>query len=429
MLPTFIDPSKVPHRSGVYIFRNTENKTIYVGKAIDLYHRVSSYFSGKLDSPKTVSLVENIAGCETIVVESEIEALILEANLIKKYRPVFNIRLMDDKDYLYIKVTAESFPKIITARKTELRDSLEYFGPFPSSRVVKETLKKLRRLFPWCANPPKETQSLKLKVRHRPCFYYHLGLCPGACVGKISVRDYKKIINRFIKFMEGKKVDLVKSLEAEMDASSKVLEFEKANYIKRIITGVDYLTQINKAESYLENPNFLELQNKKSLEELKLVLNLAEIPERIECFDVSNIGGKNAVGSLVVLTDGDIDKKWYRRFKVQETGKPNDFAMMAEIVRRRLNHPEWPKPNLILIDGGKGQVGAALKEIRSRDKDVPVFGLAKKMEWLYREDFSVIKLPRTSLALRLLQKTRDEAHRFAISYHRKVRMREAVYNR
>lgn len=412
MVPNFIDKTTIPHHPGVYIYKDNNGKIIYVGKAIDLYHRVASYFNGKPDSLKTAALVKNIAGLETIEVDSELEALILEANLIKKYLPQYNIKLTDDKDYLYIKVTKEPFPKIITARKKELEDAKEFFGPFPSSRVSRMTLKKLRHIFPWCTNP---------KNGGRPCFFYHIKLCPGPCVGEISQKDYNKNINHFIQFMRGEKEQLKTSLYSEMEEASKNLEFERAQYIKKTLEGMEYLTQSNKVEVYLENPNFIEDQNRQSIIDLQVDLNLLSIPERIECYDISNLQGENAVGSLVVLSGGEIDKKWYRRFKIQLPNRPNDTAMMKEVLSRRIKHQEWPKPDLILVDGGKGQVAAAFEILQKNGWNVPLFGLAKRMEWLYTPDKEVFKLKKSSLSLRVLQKIRDEAHRFAVNYHRKLR--------
>jgi len=422
MLPAFIDHSQLPHRPGVYIYKDSSGSILYVGKAIDLYHRVASYFSGTPDSPKTAALVENIASLETIEVLSEIEALILEANLIKQHRPLFNIKLTDDKDYLYIKITNGEFPKILTSRKNELGDAQEFFGPFPSSRVVRDTLKKLRRVFPWCSSPPQVNKGYKA------CFYHHLGLCPGPCAGKIDSKEYRKIIKKFSKFMEGKKEELIKELTKEMEECSKDLRFEEAERLKITLSGLMYLTQPNGAQVYLDNPNFVEDQNHQSLEELQQELGLKSLPDRIECYDISNLSGSQAVGSLVVLTGGDIDKKWYRKFKIRMENVPNDVGMIREILKRRLKHSEWPKPDLILVDGGKGQVRGAFEEISLAGWQVPVFGLAKRMEWLYGPTDEVIKLSHRSLSLRLLQKIRDEAHRFAITYHRKLRDNIVLYN-
>ena len=462
MLPIFINEVQIPHKPGIYMYKNSSGKVIYVGKAIDLHNRVSSYFSGKPHDLKTTQLVINVAAIETIIVESEIEALILEANLIKKYLPLYNIKLTDDKDYLYIGITREDFPKVVTARKPELKTLKKYFGPFPSSTTVKKTLKQLRRIFPWCSGKNQKAVILGSSdftriqknpdpgqarmTRHRACFYYHINLCPGACVGAISKEDYQKIITRFSKFMDGKKDELLDDLTKEMATLSKDLNFEEARRVKKIVTGIQYLTSPTRITQYLENPNFLEDVTKQSLFDLQRDLNLPELPERIECYDISNIQGTDATGSMVVLTNGEIDKSQYRRFKIKISGKPNDYAMHAEMMGRRLNHPEWGIPQLIIIDGGRGQVTAVQAVILNVVKDlsrmrgtsnklrdssalpqndiwsnIPIFGLAKREEWLYPPEGEIIKLPKRSLSLRLLQRIRNESHRFAINYHRKLR--------
>lgn len=448
MLPSFINPDQIPHKPGIYIYKNEKGKVIYVGKAIDLRSRVSSYFSKSWHDVKTTKLVENIRDIETIIVESEIEALILEANLIKKFMPLYNIRLTDDKDYLYVVITDEEFPKIITARKKDLIKVKKWFGPYPSATTVKTTLKKLRRVFPWCSNPlgsrtnkakpgllDSYTRSGTIAKTGKACFYYHIGQCPGACVGAISKSDYDKTIKRFSKFLDGKKSELLEDLTKEMADLSKKQKFEEASKIKKIIVGINYITAPTKISNYLVNPNFLEDLNKTSLEQLQSDLNLPELPVRIEAYDISNFQGKEATGSMVVLTNGEIDKSQYRRFKIKITGKPNDFAMHAEMMGRRLKHDEWPLPQLFLIDGGRGQVTAVEKvisnfklliskqnnETMKQLSNAKIYGLAKREEWLYPPEGEVIKLSKKSLALRLLQKIRDESHRFAITYHKKLR--------
>lgn len=418
MIPARIDRLQLPHQPGVYQFFNNLGQVIYVGKAIDLYHRVASYFNSSSLDHKTHALVEDIASVKTIVVESELEALVLEANLIKKFLPRYNIRLTDDKDYLYIKITKESFPKIITARKKDLAGSLKYFGPFISSRTVKNTLKLLRRVFPWCSGLSNRWHRAS---KDRACFYYHIGQCPGACIGKISQKDYQQIIKHFIQFMEGKKISLIKELTQQMRETAKNQQFELAGKIKNTLDGVSYLTQSNRIQVYLENPNFLEDQRQKALEKLQEVLSLRYLPQRIECYDISNISGKEATGSMVVLTNGEIDKSQYRKFKIFITGKPNDVGMMREVIRRRLKHSEWSLPDLMLIDGGQGQVNGVYQQLQAAGCTLPLFGLAKRMEWLYAPDGTVVKLARNNPALKMLQKIRDEAHRFAITYHRKLR--------
>src|SRR3989344_1757832 len=318
MIPNFINRELVPHKPGVYIYKNSKSRIIYVGKAIDLFHRVASYFSGE-QTLKTTTLVSEIASVETIIVESELEALILEANLIKKYLPEFNVRLVDDKDYLYIKITEEDFPRVLTARKHDLKNSLKYFGPFPSSRTVKETLKSLRKVFPWCSQPPRRPLA-KLKA----CFHFHLEQCPGVCIGRISKEDYRKNIFRLAKLLDGQKISLIEELSKDMEKASKNQDFEEAERLKKMIMGISYLTQPNRTRNYLENPNFLENQREIALKALQNALGLPKLPERIEGYDISNISGKEATGSMVVLTNGEIDKSQYRKFKIHITGRPND---------------------------------------------------------------------------------------------------------
>lgn len=413
-----VDRSSVPHKPGVYIFKDQAGAVLYVGKAIDLHSRVSSYFTGTGHHTRTAHMVQKVEKLETIVVESEIEALVLEANLIKKYLPPYNIRLTDDKDYLYIRITKEPFAKIETARKQELKGSQDFFGPFPSSRTVRDTLKKIRRVFPWCSNPPGPGNKTG-----KACFYQHLNLCPGACIGAITQPEYQQNIDRFAKFMSGQSAQLLDELTVEMNSSAEELKFEQAAALKKTIEGIQYLLQPNRASVYLENPNFMNDQKQKALEEIRDQLALPELPARIECFDISNIQGTNAVGSMVVLTNGEIDKSQYRKFKIKatvKTGEPNDFAMMAEVVRRRLKN-DWATPNLILIDGGIGQVRAAKEMLDAAGVEIPIFGLAKRFEWLYSPTNEVVKMSKKSPGLQLIQTLRDEAHRFALGYHRKLR--------
>src|SRR3989344_4498788 len=436
MIPVFINKSQIPHKPGVYQFKNKSGRIIYVGKAIDLYHRVLSYFHGYplgVNVTHTRGVIAShlrneIASVETIIVESELEALILEANLIKKYLPEFNVSLKDDKDYLYIKITEEDYPRVITARKNELKESLKNFGPFPSSRTVRDTLKALRKVFSWCSNahPGGVNTNPPRGWNRRACFYYHLGLCPGACIEKITKADYRKNIFRLAKLLEGKKEKLVSELLSEMESVSRQQRFEDAAKVKKTLTGINYLTQTNRTSLYLENPNFLQDERQKALESLQEALQLPKLPERIECYDISNIQGHEATGSMVVLTEGDTDKSQYRKFKIKTTGKPNDVGMLREVMGRRLKHKEWKFPDLIIIDGGLGQVRAVEFSILNCQLSIPLYGLAKRMEWLYSPDGSIIKLPKSHPASKLLQKLRDEAHRFAITYHRKLHLRSVI---
>lgn len=416
MVPGFIDRSALPHRPGIYLYKDSAGEILYVGKAVDLHHRVASYFNRNAQTAKIAQLVERIRFVETIVVATELEALILEANLIKKYLPPYNIALKDDRDYIYIGLTDERFPRVVIARKKDEPYLKRMFGPFPSATTVKKTLRQLRKVFPWCSNPPGPRNKT-----YRPCFYLHLGLCPGACVGKISGEDYNQTVRLFVRFMEGKQRQLLSPLRSEMERLSAETKFEEAARLKRMIEGIDYLLQPTSVSQYLENPNFLEDQNRQALKELQIALNLSEVPIRIECYDISNLQGIDATGSMVVLTVGEVDKSQYRKFKIKISGRPDDFAMHQEVMGRRLRHKEWPLPQLFLIDGGRGQVRAAKTELDGAGVDIPIFGLAKRREWLYPPEGEPVRLPGNNLGLRIVQKIRDESHRFAITYHRKLR--------
>jgi excinuclease ABC subunit C len=246
-------------------------------------------------------------------------------------------------------------------------------------------------------------------------------LCPGACIGVITAEDYKKTLNLFAKFMDGKKQELVEELNQEMADYSEKTNYEEAAKMKKILDGIAYITSPTKIQGYLENPNFLDNLNQQGMEDLQNALNLPTLPVRIEGYDISNFQGTDATGSMVVLTNGEIDKSQYRKFKIKISGKPNDYAMHAEMAERRLKHPDWPLPDLFLIDGGRGQVQSVYKVHQKLGIKVPIFGLAKRMEWLYPPEGDVVRLPKKNMGLRLLQKLRDESHRFAITYHRKLR--------
>lgn len=413
----------LPTEPGIYLFLNNNNDVLYVGKAKNLKNRVSSYFTNKNSlGEKTRILVESIKKIKTIKVTSELESLLLEANYIKKYNPKFNLRLTDGKAYILIRITLkDTYPSVLLARKEDDKDSL-YFGPFPSSQAVKMVLRVIRRIFPYhsVANHPK-----------RVCLYHHLDLCP--CLPAFDTKEertkYKKNIRHIVNFILGKKKTVLKELEKERDAFAKQEAFEQAREIQKKIDAIHYVTsQIHKPFEYEINPNLqVDLRRqerlllKKYLEE-----NNVTIPSelnRIECYDISNIQGTHAVGSMVVFLNGEKSGANYRRFKIryQIPNKPNDFAMMSEVLQRRMKHTEWPSPDLIIVDGGKGQVTSAKKVLEEKKLDIPIIGLAKREETIITLDFKEISLPKDSPALHLIMRIRDEAHRFAITYHRKLR--------
>lgn len=407
----------LPKTPGVYLYRNDKGRVIYVGKAINLKNRVSSYFQTKDHEPKTTELVKNIINLEWIEVESEFEALILEADLIKRYKPKYNIKLRDDKNYSYIKISDEDYPRISVVH--QITDSTaKYVGPFTESTALKSILKLARHIFPYCtcALPSDQT-----------CLYYHLKLCPGHGEKYISKSDYAKNIKGIVALFSGKTKKIELELQKEMKLASKNQQFEKAAEFR------DKIRFIKKIEhSHLFSDR--ELSSDAGLKELTNELGLAEIPKRIECFDISNIMGTAAVGSMVVFNNGIASPKDYRRFQIKTVKGANDFASMAEILSRRFKMSETKKkdnsfnqlPDLIILDGGKGQLSAVLKNVEISE-NVKIVALAKKRETIYSihgSEYFTHTLPQKSEAMFLVQRIRDEAHRFAITYHRKVKSRE-----
>lgn len=397
-----------------------------MGKAKNLKNRVSSYFVDSLLLEKTRVLVSQIHAIKITVVESELESLLLEAFYIKKFTPRYNLRLTDGKSYPLIRITIKDiYPKILIARRFEDKSSL-YFGPYPSSKDVRMVLKLLRRIFPF--------QNV-LHHPKRPCLYYHLGLCPCPEVfNSLELKThYKKSIRHIIQFLEGKTKQVIKELEKERDLASKNENFEDAQTIQKQINAIAYITSpTHKPFEYELNPNLTSDLREKELYDLRLHLKGVNVNIqrliRIECFDISNISGKYSVGSMVVFTNGEKDSSQYRRFRIKKTtGIPNDFAAMQEVLARRLKHLEWELPDLLIVDGGKGQISSAQKALKDLNINIPLIGLAKREEIIITSDFKEIKLPRNSESLHLVQRIRDEAHRFAITYHKKLRARSFLH--
>ena len=401
---------------GVYIFQDREGNVLYVGKAANLKKRVSSYFKDKALGEKTRSLLSQIAKVKTVIVESEIESLLLEANFIQKYKPKYNVKFTDGKAYPLIRITIkDKFPKVLMGRRILDKRSI-YFGPFPNAGALRLVLKTIRRIFPFqgVINHPK-----------KPCLYYHLGLCP--CPEVFRDESYRKSINHIVNFLNGKTKKVIKDLEKEREELSKSLEFEKAKFIQKKIIAVKLVTSpFFKPFEYEENPNLTYDLRKKELDDLKQILkndgvNLSKL-KKIECFDISNFQGKEAAGSMIVFVNGEKETSRYRRFKIRKTdGRPNDTLMMSEVLERRFSHFEWEFPDLIVVDGGKGQVSAASFVLKQNRISIPVIGLAKREETIITQKLSQISLPKDSKSLHLLMRIRDEAHRFAIAYHKKLR--------
>ncbi|WP_409201032.1 excinuclease ABC subunit UvrC [Methanobrevibacter sp. DSM 116169] len=516
-------PDNLPDKPGIYIMKDINDKIIYIGKAKSLIKRVKSYFKDKLDSPKTQVLMKNFNSLEYIITDSEKEALILEANLIKKHRPKYNIRLKDDKRYPYVKITNEQFPRLLITRNISKNGT--YYGPFTDVTSVRKTVKFLKALF----------KIRTCKNMDGPCLNSQIDLCYAPCDGEISKEGYNEIINKIDLFFQGKYSLIVKNLKKEMKEASNNQNYEKAAVLRDQILAIeeimekqfveltddeldqdiiasakdkdnviiivlsvrngkilgkddflmagtsnqdlsevlyafiqqyygynrhipkqilledkvkdesliiDWLSDLKGSKVSIKipekgtkyrlirmaqkNADIIKNQKNKlenSLIELKKYLKLDNIPHVIEGYDVSNISGKLAVGSKVSFKDGKPNKKRYKRFKLETPG-PNDYEMMRELLSRRLKSIEDdPKPDLILIDGGKGQLKIACEVLDDYGlNDIPIIGLAKEFEEIFIPNSSKpIIIPQRNKALHLLQQVRDEAHRFAVTYHRKLR--------
>ena len=539
----------LPSLPGCYIYYNNQGEVIYVGKAKILKRRVMSYFNRKHESVKVNVLVSQIERLEYIITNTEVEALILESHLIKKYKPKYNILLKDDKKYPYFLITDEDFPRITIVRKKNMNpEKGKYYGPYTDIRAMHATLDFLKKIFPLkqCRTP---------KFKDRPCLYYHIGRCMAPCQNKVTPEEYKGIVKQAELFLSGKQSELMKQIKEQMQKYSDSLQFEKAAKLRdsyndlaktlekqkvvyentklnedvislmaddgifaivilmiregRLIDKKDFTYEVEEEdrteffatffkEYYttlkLEYPdrivsNELEAIGEKALYEewleilaqkkvkisygksaqgkelqmladknAKVVLDNAKIskmskirddfneigsylaeklqlknfPHRMECYDISHIQGTNTVASMVTFINGLPKKSEYRKFKVKMTeGKPDDFLSMKEVLTRRLSHlgeEKWAKPDLMIIDGGKGQLSSVMEIIEGLGiSGIDVVSLAKKHEevFLPKQSEPVI-LPRNSSALFLFQRIRDEAHRFAITYHRKLRSKSMI---
>ena len=527
--------SHLPTTPGVYLWRDKYQRIIYVGKAINLRNRVRSYVQQDVNrSVKVTAMMRRAWDVETIQTKTEMEALILEATLIKEHHPKYNIMLRDDKTYPYVKITVqEDFPRFFMTRRLE-RDGAKYFGPFTDVTAVHHVLRILRSYYPL-----RTCKSMKVE---RPCLQYHMHYCEGPCMKYVTVEAYRKYIDDIVALFEGKQVQVIQEITSKMEQASEDLEFELAakyrddllsiqkvqekqrmvtqrgdmdvlgmaidgpmaciqlffirsgrllgrenyfvqhegdspdlvmtEFIKQYYGGSTFIPKelllpmdsvdrelfsewfssmkgqqvdvsvpqrgykkdlIKMAEENAQN--FLAERRRQwqytidksggAVKKLAEVLDLPRLPERMECYDISHMQGAETVASMVVFEGGKPAKREYRRFKLKTVqGKPDDFASMAEIMERRYgNEKDWPMPDLIIIDGGKGQLNAALPVIRAMGvTDVPVISLAKRIEEVFVEGESEsIILEHHTPELQLLQQIRDEAHRFAITYHRRLR--------
>jgi excinuclease ABC subunit C len=429
---------KLPQAPGVYFHKNAKGEIIYVGKAAVLRNRVRQYFQASRGrDPKTEALVAEIADVDWMVVESELDALFLEAEMVRRYLPAYNILLRDDKALSYIRIDYDSDYPTVTTTRRPLDDGARYYGPYYSTYGVRQALKLLRRVFPFATR--------KMPGQKRATLYYHLGLDPGLEEGKTSLEEYRANLRKLIAYIEGNRTKIVKEVECDMKRAAKAKDFEQAARLRNQLFA---LQNINK-QVVFSDKEFMDISKDHALNELVDLLGLENFPRRIEGYDISHMSGTDVVASMVVFTNGVSNKGEYRKFKTKKEHN-NDFYNMHETITRRLketNRKAWGLPNLVLIDGGKGQLDAA---IRARDESalaqaslskIPFIGLAKREEqlviqkeksnvWLdlntlhklggfttESDDFILINLPHNTNLVKLLQRIRDESHRFAVSYH------------
>lgn len=424
---------ELPKEPGVYFHKDTAGDIIYIGKAAVLRNRVRQYFQvSRTRDPKTEALVGEIADIDWMVVDSELEALFLEAEMIRRYLPRYNILLRDDKALSYIRIDYDSDYPTVTTTRRPLDDGARYYGPYFSTQAVRQALKLLRRVFPFAT---KRTPGQK-----RATLHYHLGLDPGLEEGKTNLEDYRANLRKLIAIIEGKRTTIITELEKDMKRAARAQDFEQAARLRNQLFS---LQNLNK-QVIFSDKEFLDISKDHALNELVNLLSMPAFPRRIEGYDVSHMSGTDVVASMVVFTNGVSDKAQYRKFKTK-LDHNNDFYNMNETLKRRLsekNRKAWSVPSLVLIDGGKGQLDAALQ---ARDacgcERIPFIGLAKREEQIVihksksgvtlneqvlhqlggfsseSDDFLLVNVPHSTNLVKLLQRIRDESHRFAVSYH------------
>ncbi len=433
----------LPQGLGIYKFLNKKGKILYIGKATNLRSRVKSYFSTDLyDRPRIKQMIPLITEVEIIQTNNEIESLVLESVLIKKHQPFYNSDKKDDKSYVWIYIsTKDKFPTVKIVRKINNKEFKkgQLFGPYPSSSATKRIFTYLRKIYPFCTCK---------KENSNECLYFHLGLCPGPYQGHITQEDYKKNINEIIKFLKGRKRGQIKEMEKSMYEYSKRKDFEKAAQLRDRINDLKYLGEKidllpdDTEQSYKERR---EKVLKEEFNDLRTELSFEKL-NRIECYDISNIQGKQAYGSMVVAVDGEIKREEYRIFKVDDIKEANDPAMLRRVLERRFDKKNNDKylttPDLILIDGGKSQLSVLLPLLESAiPSSTHILGISKGKRlkrkgskqidefWLVvsiSDNKKTYTIKRVEIANNsILIDLRDEAHRFAILHHRKARIRDS----
>ncbi len=435
--------AQLPITPGVYFHKNRSGEIIYVGKAAVLKNRVRQYFQkSRYSDPKTDLLITEIADTDWIELDSEAEALFLEAEMVKRYMPKYNILLRDDKSSSFVRIDIKSKAPSLTITRRPLDDGAEYFGPFLSAGPLRKALNYLRKIFPYSTHTTLPT---------RACLQYHLGLCPGPETNDYNRDKYLKDLKNLILYIKAQKDKIIKSLEKDMNQSSRHQNYEDAAILRNRIKNIkSFQNQV----IFGDNEN-VDLSKDYALYDLYLLFGLPNPPRYIAAYDISHLQGTNVVASEVVFKNGTADKKNYRKYKMHAAGN-DDILHMHEVVDRSLNNikkTKKPYPNLILIDGGKGQLTSAIKACKDNNINVPVVGITKKYEEIIihktksntildrsqladlrgativeSNDFIKILLPVGSHIIKLLQRIRDESHRFAVSYHNHLKLKQQTHS-
>lgn len=423
----------LPASPGVYFHKDDRGEIIYIGKAAVLKNRVRQYFQSKKDiDAKTLALVDEIYDTDWVETESELDALFLEGEMVKRYMPRYNILLRDDKSQIFVRIDMKSQWPTVTFTRNPMDDDAEYYGPFFNGFAVKKALRYLRRVFPYYTNQRGQIRDLDT----------HLGLNPD---DDTTSAQYKKNLKKLVRYIKGGRLDIVKGLEKEMKDLAKEKDFEAAALVRNRLR---YLRELQ-SRIMFGDKEFLDISKDAALGDLSELLGLAGVLRRIEGFDISHMSGTNVVASMVVFSNGVSDRANYRKFKTRHE-QNNDFDNMRETIARRLsakNRLNWGEPDLILIDGGKGQLDAAMRAQSELGLNLPMIGLAKKQEQIIissghdrmslnrqklielegrqtnSENFMIIDLPNNSHIIKLLQRIRDESHRFAVSYHTQLKVK------
>ena len=409
----------LPSAPGVYFHKKQQGEVIYVGKAAVLKNRVRQYFQNTEKDPKTAALVAEIADTDWIVVETEMDALFLESEMIKRYMPQWNILLRDDKTVSYVRINMKDEIPYVSTTRNPLDDGATYIGPFYAKNTILKALRILRKIFPFYEKPYDGKKTLNTD----------LSLTPGIEIGKITPKEYKKNLHNLIRYLNGDRKKLILDLEKQMKTAAALHDFEEAAKLRDEYFGLKGL----KRKIIFSDKEFLDLSSDKALLELKQLLNLQDPPRRIEGYDISHISGTNTVASMVVFQNGASDRTAYRKFKIRSS-KNDDTASMYEVIFRRLKHQEWPFPDLIILDGASPQLSAVLGLLSAAN--IPVIGRNKSGDHTRNADVNLIipiKQPdgqylfqskiysNDSHLARLITRIDEESHRFAITYHRQLR--------